>query len=240
VDLASVAFGFLAGLLSSLSPCVLPILPLVLGAALGQHRLGPAALALGLAVSFTSVGLLIATAGFAAGLDATLFRLIGALVLLTVGLVLLVPRFEQQVALAAGPISDWAGRRTSGFEGAGVLGQAGLGALLGLVWSPCVGPTLGAASLVAARGESLGAVAIVMLAFGIGAALPLLVLGTLSREAMLRWRGRLMGSARRGKTVLGAAAILIALAVLSGLDKRLEASLLAAYPDWLTALTVRF
>lgn len=240
MELGSVVFAFLAGTLSSLSPCVLPILPIVLGAALGQHRLGPAALAGGLALSFTGVGLLIATVGFAAGFDAGLFRSLGAVVLLTVGLVLLVPRFEQQFAMAASPVSSWAGRHANGVRGEGLWGQAGLGVLLGIVWSPCVGPTLGAASLMAARGENLGAVAVVMLAFGIGAALPLLALGTLSREALLRWRGRLMSSAKRGKMVLGIAAIATAIAVMSGVDKRLEAWALDSYPDWLTALTVRF
>ena len=85
----------------------------------------------------------------------------------------------------------------------GLAGQFGLGLLLGAVWSPCVGPTLGAASLLAAKGENLGQVAITMLAFGIGAALPLMLLGFLSREAMMRWRGRLMEAGRGGKTLLG-------------------------------------
>ena len=66
-----------------------------------------------------------------------------------------------------------------------------IGLLLGAVWSPCVGPTLGAASILAAKGENLGQVALTMLAFGVGAALPLLVIGLLSREAMQRWQARL-------------------------------------------------
>ena len=72
--LATLAFAFLAGVLSLLSPCVLPLLPIVLGAAASRHRLGPLALSAGLALSFTTIGILVATVGFALGLDAGLFR----------------------------------------------------------------------------------------------------------------------------------------------------------------------
>ena len=73
----------------------------------------------------------------------------------------------------------------------GLGGQFAVGLLLGAVWSPCVGPTLGAASLLAAQGRDLGQVALTMFVFGLGAALPLLALGLASREVMMRWRHRL-------------------------------------------------
>jgi cytochrome c biogenesis protein CcdA len=173
----------LAGVLTALSPCVLPILPIVLGTAASTHRLGPLALAAGLALSFTAIGLFVATVGFAAGLDTDFFRTVSAILLIGVGLVLLVPKLQEQFALAAAPVSNWAGGYTDNFTPSGLAGQFALGLLLGAVWSPCVGPTLGAASVLAAKGEDLGQVALTMLAFGIGAALPLMLLGFVSREA---------------------------------------------------------
>ncbi|MFH1553757.1 MAG: cytochrome c biogenesis protein CcdA, partial [Pseudomonadota bacterium] len=89
--------AFLAGILSTLSPCVLPILPLVLGAAASQHRLGPVALAGGLALSFVTIGLFVATIGFSIGLDAGVFRAVAAVLLMAVGLVLLVPIFQARL-----------------------------------------------------------------------------------------------------------------------------------------------
>ncbi|MGF1660439.1 MAG: cytochrome c biogenesis protein CcdA, partial [Rubrimonas sp.] len=86
--LTTAGFGALAGVLSTLSPCVLPLIPIVLGTAAGEHRWGPAALAGGLAVSFTAVGMFVATIGFAVGLDADLFRAVGGVMLLGLGLVL--------------------------------------------------------------------------------------------------------------------------------------------------------
>jgi len=194
----ALGLAFLAGVLTVLSPCVLPLLPIVLGAAASQHRLGPLALAGGLALSFTAIGLFVATIGFAMGLDTGVFRTVSAVVLIGVGLVLLVPRLQEQFALAAAPVSNWAGGYADNFTPGDLAGQFGLGLLLGTVWSPCVGPTLGAASVLAAKGENLPQVALTMLAFGVGAALPLLLLGILSREALMRWRSRLMegGSAR--------------------------------------------
>jgi cytochrome c biogenesis protein CcdA len=237
---ATLGLAFLAGVLSVLSPCVLPLLPIVLGTAASQHRLGPAALAAGLALSFTVIGLFVATIGFAAGLDTGFFRTVSAILLIGVGLVLLVPRLQEQFALAAAPVSNWAGGHADSFTPGGLAGQFGLGLLLGAVWSPCVGPTLGAASVLAAKGEDLAQVALTMLAFGIGAALPLLLLGMLSREAMMRWRGRLMETGRTGKTVLGLVLVAVGLLVATNFDKRLEAILVDASPEWLTQLTTRF
>lgn len=238
--IGTLGLAFLAGVLSILSPCVLPLLPIVLGAAASEHRLGPAALAAGLAVSFTAIGLFVATIGFAAGIDTGVFRMISAMLLIAVGVVLLVPRLQEQFALAAAPVSNWAGNYTDNFTPGSLAGQFGLGVLLGAVWSPCVGPTLGAASILAAKGENLAQVALTMLAFGVGAALPLLLLGLVSREAMMHWRGRLMETGKTGKALLGVLLVVVGLLVATNFDKRLETILVDASPAWLTELTTRF
>ncbi|MGC5779465.1 cytochrome c biogenesis CcdA family protein [Methylobacterium sp. NFXW15] len=236
---ATLGLAFLAGILSVLSPCVLPLLPLVLGAAASEHRLGPAALAAGLALSFVVIGLFVATIGFAIGLDAGVFRVAAAILLILVGLVLMVPITQTRLAAAAGPVSDWTERRFGGFSTSGLAGQFGVGLLLGAVWSPCVGPTLGAASLLASQGRDLGTVALTMLLFGLGAALPLLLLGTLSREVLMRWRDRMMGLGKGLKAVLGLILVATGLMIATGLDKAAETALVNASPDWLTALTTR-
>ena len=238
--LATIGFALLAGIFSTLSPCVLPLVPLVLGAAVSEHRFGPAALAGGLALSFTSVGLFVATIGFAAGIDAGIFRAAAAILLAGIGIVLIVPRFQAQFAMASGPVGNWAEQRLGGFSTTGISGQFAVGLLLGIVWAPCVGPTLGAASVMAARGENLGQVAATMLVFGVGAALPLLVLGMVSRETMMRMRGRLMATGRGAKVIMGSVLITMGLVILSGLDRSLETILVNASPAWLTNLTTHF
>ena len=238
--MTTITLALMAGLLSTLSPCVLPLLPLVLGAAATEHRLGVPALALGLALSFTVIGLFIAVIGFSIGLDAEVLRKASAMMLILIGLVMAVPVLHTRFAAAAGPVSNWAENRFGGLATGGAGGQFALGLLLGAVWSPCVGPTLGAASVLASQGRDLGMVALTMLAFGIGAAIPLLILGTLSRDVMMRLRGRLMNAGSALKSALGILLVLVGLSILTGWDKRIEAGLVAASPDWLTNLTTQF
>ncbi len=234
------ALAFIAGVLSILSPCVLPILPIVLGAAASEHRWGPAALAAGLAVSFVIIGLFVATIGYSIGLDADLLRHVGAALMITLGVVLLVPSFQFRLALAGAPLANWSDRRFGGSAKSGLVGQASMGLLLGVVWSPCVGPTLGAALILAAQGRDLGEVGATMLAFGLGTALPLAALGLLSREAVLRSRMRLMAGGARAKAAFAIALVAMGVFVLSGLDKRIETLLVDQSPQWLTNLTTRF
>ena len=150
--LGTLALAFVAGVLSILSPCVLPILPIVLGAAASEHRWGPAALAAGLAISFVILGLFVATIGYSIGLDDESFRTGAAALMIAVGVVLLVPRFQAQLAFAEAPLANWSDRYFGGSPESGISGQLSMGLLLGAAWSPCVGPTLGAASILAAQG----------------------------------------------------------------------------------------
>ena len=237
---ATLPLALLAGMLTVLSPCVLPLLPLVFGGAAGAHRLGPVALAAGLAVSFTVIGLFVATLGFAIGLDAEVFRLVSALMLAGIGIVLLSQILQERLAVAAGPLSDRLNARFGGGAPSGLAGQFGLGVLLGAVWSPCTGPTLGAASVLASQGRDLPQVALTMLVFGLGAGIPLLILGSLSRPLMLRLRSSL-GTAGGGlKKALGLTLLVVGLLILSGQDKFLETALVNLSPDWLTRLTTRY
>jgi cytochrome c biogenesis protein CcdA len=192
--ISSPFLAFVAGILSILSPRVLPILPIVLGTAASRHPWGPLALAAGLSMSFVAIGLFVATVGHAIGLDAERLRYVAATLVVLLGAVLLLPPLQARLAAAAGPIGNWADGRMAAGGTDGLAGQFWIGLLLGAVWSPCVGPTLGAASLLAAEGNDLAQVALTMLAFGIGAALPLLALGWLPREAMARWRSTLLSA----------------------------------------------
>ena len=195
MSVGAVALAFVAGVLTTLSPCVLPILPLVLGAAAAERRYGPVALAAGLAISFV---------------------------------------------VAGGPIANWTDRHFGSERRSGYARQFWVGVLLGAVWTPCVGPTLGAASLLAAQGRNLPQVAASLLVFGIGAALPLLIVGLLSREALQRWRKRALSVSHAMKMALGVLLILIGTLVLASFDKHLETVLVDASPQWLTDLTTRF
>jgi cytochrome c-type biogenesis protein len=240
MGIATLPLAFLAGLLSILSPCVLPLTPMILGAAVAEHRLGPVALAAGLATSFTTIGLFVAGIGYSIGLDGDVFRTAGAVMLSGFGVVLMLPNLQAQLAVAAGPLSNWSQQRFGGGPTHGLRGQFGVGLLLGTVWGPCVGPTLGAATMLAAQGRDLGWVALTMLVFGLGSALPFLVLGTLTREALMRWRDRLTSAGKRGKMLLGAVLTATGLLIVLGFDKTFETWVMTFAPQFLVDLSGRY
>ncbi len=235
--LGSYGVALAAGGLSTLSPCVLPLLPILLATAVAAHRLGPYALAGGLALSFAVVGVFIASLGVALGLDQGVFRQAAAGLLIAFGVVLLSSRLQEKFAMAASGLSGAGHNLLTRFTLDGLAGQFVLGLLLGLVWSPCVGPTLGAAVTLASQGQSLGQVALLMTLFGIGAGLPLVALGLVSRTAMNKLRSRLLAVGKFGKQALGGVMLGLGLLILSGADKAFEAWALQAAPEWLVRLT---
>lgn len=234
---ASFGLAFAAGGLSVLSPCVLPLLPILFGTAVAAHRLGPLALATGLALSFSLLGLLAASLGPAFGLDQRLFQWLGAVLFIAFGVLLLSERLQARFAVAASGVSQAGQSLAARLPVDGLWGQFALGLALGLAWSPCVGPTLGAAITLASQGREIAQVALVMLFFGLGAALPMMALGLVSREAGQRLRGRLSSAGRLGKGLLGGMLLLLGLAILSGMDKAFEAWVIRFMPDWLLQLT---
>jgi cytochrome c-type biogenesis protein len=238
--LGAYGFGFLAGLLSTLSPCVLPIIPILLGSATHVHPRAPLALAGGLALSYAIVGTGLAWAGSALDLDASIFRNVGAAILGLLGLVLTSASLQQRFASATAGIGDAGNNLIAHMRLDGLGGQFAIGLVLGIVWSPCVGPTLGAAVVLASQGSHLPQVALLMGIFGLGAALPVVALAYVSRGAMQQMRGKLIQAGKTGKTILGTIMIALAAMILSGADKPLESWLVQHSPAWLTQLTTRF
>jgi cytochrome c-type biogenesis protein len=236
----SYAFGFAAGVLSTLSPCVLPIVPILLGSAANAHPRAPLALAGGLALSYAIVGSTLAWAGANLGLDPTIFKMVGAAILGMLGLVLMSASLQRRFASATAGIGGAGNQALSRMRLDGISGQFVIGLALGVVWSPCVGPTLGAAVVLASQGANLPQVASLMGVFGIGAALPILALAYASRSAMAKMRGSMMRAGQAGKMALGAALVAVAAVILLGLDKPVEAWLVERSPAWLTELTTRF
>jgi len=229
--------GFAAGALSALSPCVLPLLPVALAGGVERHRLGPLVLAAGLAVSATVVGFAVALLGFT--LDRDLVRVVAGALLVVFGVILLTARLDVAVARATAPIAAGAAALLARLGPRGLAGQFVVGALLGALWTPCGGPTLGAAIGLAAQRRSLGAAAAVMAAYSLGAMVPVLLLAYGSRRLVAR-PDRLALVTRVGKPAVGLALVVLGLLSVTGSDKALETRLLDAMPAWLVDLTTRF
>jgi cytochrome c-type biogenesis protein len=239
VTVSQLGLSLAAGSLTTLSPCVFPLLPLVLGGALQNNRLAPVALGLGMALSFAGLGMLVGAAGPALGLDTDHVRVAGGVLLLVLAAVMLVPSWSERFTLWMAPLATSANAVSSRLSG-GSLGSALLlGGVLGLVWSPCSGPLLASAlTLVASEGGVLRGGLILGL-FGIGAAIPLVAVAYASRAGFTRARGWVLARVQAIKTgfalLLGSMGVLI----LSGGDKWLEARVNNLLPDsWLRLTTL--
>jgi cytochrome c biogenesis protein CcdA len=238
LSLPQMGLSLAAGSLTTLSPCVFPLLPLVLGGALQGHRLAPLALGLGMAASFAGLGVLLGAAGPALGLDGDVIRIGGAWLLIGFALVMLIPAWSERFTNWMLPIASSANAASSRLSG-GSLGSALLlGAVLGLVWSPCSGPLLASAlTLVASEGGAARG-GLVLGLFGVGAAIPLVAVADASRAGFTRARGWVLGHIDRLKKGFAVLLGLMGVAILTGVDKWLEAQVNGWLPDSWLGLTV--
>jgi cytochrome c biogenesis protein CcdA len=258
LELSAIPLAFIAGVFSVISPCVWPLVPVVTSSAAVSGRAGPVYLALGLSVAFAAAGTVLSFLLVATGTDPEFFRYIAAALLIVIACVLLIPALNDRATIwlsgvtgrfvnrpgAANPgmaasgatAGAGAGDGPGGGRRSGAWGQFGVGALLGIVWLPCVGPTLGAAIALASMGQSLVTAFIVMLAYGIGTAGVLLLAGLGSGKLLTRWKPRLMTAGGAGKKLLGWSLLVLGLLVLTGLDKAIETRAVGLVPGWVYTL----
>ena len=230
--------GYAAGLLTLINPCVLPILPIVLATALQAGRLGPVTVAAGMSVSFVTLGLLVAVAGRSVGITEETLSNAGAVLMIAFGLVLIVPRFSESFATATAGMSAHADAQIDTTNQDGLTGQFIGGVLLGAVWSPCIGPTLGGAISLASQGESLTHAAAIMVTFALGVSTIIVALGY-GAQSVIRarqaWMRRIAWSAR---PIMGGVFIAVGLAILLKFHHTLEFWALELLPEWFTELSV--
>ncbi|MEO8241434.1 MAG: cytochrome c biogenesis CcdA family protein [bacterium] len=232
-----IIFGYLAGLLTLINPCVLPILPIVLTASLRADRRAPLFLAAGMSVSFVALGLAVATIGPALGIQEETVSRTAAFLMMAFGAIMLVPSFGTQFATATAGI---AARADAGIAATdtGLPSQFLGGALLGAVWSPCIGPTLGAAIGFAAQGQNLAHAAMVMLAFALGVSTLIIALAYGARSVLQRHLATLRSIAIQSKPIMGAVFVLVGATLFFHLNRPVEAWLLSVLPPWLVDLSV--
>ena len=233
-------FAFLAGLLTLINPCVLPVLPIVVATALQAHRHGPAVLALGMSLSFVVLGVGINAFGRAVGLTPDDLARAGAVLMIGFGLILLVPRFSDAFSSATAGVAASADGQMDQLDRSTLRGQFIGGLLLGMVWAPCVGPTLGGAITLASQGESLGWATLIMVFFALGVSSIILGLGYGARAALMRRQATLRRIAQIARPLMGFIFIAVGVMLLMRWHHVIEGWLLDRMPFWLLDLSVAF
>ena len=227
-----------AGSLTTLSPCVFPLLPLVLGGAVQKNRSAPLAMGLGMVISFAAIGVVVGVLSDAIGLSPDRVRVFAAVLLIAFGFVMLVPALNQRFTALVNPLASGANAASARLDGGSMWGALALGALLGLIWSPCSGPLLGSAlTLVASEGGAARG-ALILGLFGLGAAIPLVAVAYASRVGFGRVRQWVFQHGEQSKKVFGALLLLVGIMILSAADKWLETQVNERLPDaWLLVTT---
>lgn len=230
--------GYGAGLLTLINPCVLPILPIVLATALQASRFGPLAVAAGMSLSFVVLGLGVTALGRTLGLTPEMVADAGAVLMIGFGLVLLVPRFSAAFATATAGVAARADGGLDGVDRSGLNGQFMGGLLLGAVWSPCIGPTLGGAISLASQGESLLRAGAIMAAFALGVSTVIVALGYGARSVIQKRQAWMRALALRARPILGGVFVAVGVGLLLRVHHMLEYWAIQTLPAWLIDLSV--
>lgn len=235
--MTSIFLAFLAGALTLLNPCVLPLLPIVLGTAFQENRWGPVAVASGLTASFTLIGVPVLAFGFSLGVDTEAVRQLGAYFLIAFGIILAVPALQSFTATKLAPLVSGAGEMAAKITAPGLVGQFTIGTLLGIVWAPCAGPTLGAAIASASQAQNLASAFVTFGFFGVGISAALLIFAYASRASLASSKQGLQRFSSWAKPTFGMLIALVGGMIVTGYDKALEAVLLDMMPLWFIQLT---
>jgi cytochrome c-type biogenesis protein len=231
-------FAYIAGLLTLINPCVLPVLPIVLVSALNADKRGPIALALGLSISFVGFGMFISLFGRALGLSPNVLSDVGAVMMIIFGLILLIRPLGAVFEQAMARFSQNADRQIDASSTQGVKGQFIGGLLLGAVWSPCIGPTLGGAIALASQGESLLWAFLIMVFFALGVSTLILGIGVGGQNLIRTRAQRLRVLAEKSKPILGIVFISVGLMILFKIHHIIERWALNVLPYWLQDLSI--
>jgi cytochrome c biogenesis protein CcdA len=233
-----ILLGYGAGLLTLINPCVLPILPIVLATALQSGRHGPLLVAAGMSVSFVALGMLVTVFGQALGITPEAVANAGAVMMVLFGLILLVPLFSEGFAMATAGVSARADGGFDRIDQSGGSGQFLGGMLLGAVWSPCIGPTLGGAIALASQGQSMWLAAGIMVSFALGVSTVIIALGYGARSAIQRRQAWMRSVASKAKPVMGVIFVAVGLGILFKVHHYFEYWAIQTLPAWLIDLSV--
>lgn len=234
------AFSFVAGLLTTLSPCVLPILPFILGSAVRKNEKAPLYMVIGLATSFVFVGSSISRFGTLLGLDSDQIRKGSAVLLVMTSFFFLSKSIQSYISERLTSFTNVGSKATNKFnlDESSSWDSILLGGLLGIIWSPCAGPTLGVAISIASQEGATSDAFYIMIIYAIGASLPMLLISYGLRSFFQKYQSKIINFSENSKIFFGIILLLTGVFNFFGLDKSIEACLLNHLPEsWVDLIT---
>ncbi len=232
-----ILFSFLSGFVTVLSPCILPVLPIVLSSSAASGKRRPLGVILGLIISFSIFTLLITQIVRLLGLSANTLRIIAVAIIGFLGLSMIIPKLNEWVEKAFSSVARLGGNTQQ--QGNGFVPGFITGLSLGLVWAPCAGPILASVTTLAATQSVSFGSAVVVISYAIGAGIPLLGIAYGGRSLINKvpFLSNNLGKVQR---VFGVVMILTAVAIALNFDVLVTAWLTQKLPGGIAALTSKF
>lgn len=231
-----VAFAFLAGIVTILSPCILPILPIILSSSFGGKEIGksrPMGVVAGFVLSFTFFTLFLSSIVRLSGIPADSLRFISVIVIAGFGLSFLVPKLQLMLERMFSALARFAPQgNTKGGFGGGLL----IGLSLGLLWTPCVGPILASVISLAITGAVTFDAFIITLAYSLGTAIPMFLI-MIGGQNILRRVPWLLANSANIQKAFGILMIITALGILTNVDRKFQTFILEKFPQYGVGLT---
>jgi len=235
--------ALIAGFLSTLQPCVLPLIPIVLGGAIYQNKYAPIYIGVGMVIFYTLIG---AITGFIEplfGFEPSEFKTIGAVMMVASGIILLAPHVFSGLRGVYSGVMNRLNQSSSSLSFDSPVACLLLGGILSLIWAPCAGPMLASALTllttdIAGDGASStsGVLqgSILLGLYGLGAAFPLVILAYVTRSIFARWREGLLKAQGLLTKLLGIFFLVFGLLILTGVMAQVEVFILSILPEsWL-------
>ncbi|HUI70326.1 MAG TPA: cytochrome c biogenesis protein DipZ [Spirochaetia bacterium] len=241
--LVLLVFAFVSGVITILSPCILPVLPIVLSGSIGGGKARPFGVLAGFVVSFTVFTLTLAAIVRALGIPADALRVVAVVLIAVFGIVMLVPQLRNGFELLTSRIASRGGSGApAGRPGAAGASRAGfwsglvVGLSLGLVWTPCVGPIMASVISLALTQQVTGGSILITLAYTLGTSIPMLAV-MLGGRALLAKVPALTRNTANIQKGFGVLMIAMSVAIGLGWDRRFQAAILRAFPNYGAGLT---
>lgn len=225
--------AFIAGLLTAISPCIVFTLPFVVNSALKNSKLAPIYLMAGLLTAFIALGLVFYSVIQLFGISRADIHYISAVLLLLISVMLIFSSVYNLLAVKLSAIATAANNLLNSMKITGGMGEFITGLLLGAVWSPCAGPTLGfAISLISLTQEFAYAI-LIMLVFGIAASIPLLIIAYVSRNFIQQRSNAVNQLYSKAKLLMGVLIFTYSLLLLTSYYKLAESAMLDMLPSFI-------
>ncbi|PKL08187.1 MAG: cytochrome c biogenesis protein DipZ, partial [Spirochaetae bacterium HGW-Spirochaetae-7] len=230
-------FAFLAGIVTVLSPCILPVLPVVLSGSVGGGKARPWGIISGFIFSFSVFTLTLTGITRALGIPADVLRYVAAITILSFGVVMVVPSLKEKFSAFASSFGSRAGRNHApGAVKKGFWSGFALGVSLGLVWTPCVGPIMASVISLSLSGATDAGSVFITLAYAAGTAIPLFLIMKGGRGLLNRF-SFLSRNTDKVQKLFGVLMLLTAVALFTGVDRSFQSWLLDVFPNYGSGLT---